>query len=156
MKTLPILLHAGYMVSSIILTISNSLYNVMLKGDYDPSNWYTPLRIDLPFDQSSYLGYLLRVLINITIGLMWLMIMCTAVSFFISCCFYIEAILMHLKDKLQAIDNRFKEMNGKINENELNQMYDDAVLFHIEIFEYDSIYFFNCEYFFKNLIAIDL
>lgn len=135
MKTLPILLHAGYMVASMVLTIFNGLYNVLAKESYDPSNWYTPLRIDLPFDQSSYVGYLLRVLVNIAIGLMWLMMMCTVLSYFISCCFYIEAVLMHLKDKLYAIDNRFKEMNGKINQNELNQMYDDAVLFHIEIFE---------------------
>lgn len=134
MRNLSIFMYVDYAVSSFILSISNGLYNTMVMENYDPSTWYLPLRVSLPFDQSTYIGYVLALLTQIIIGLMYLVTMCTVVCYFVSCCYYIEAFLLHLKSDIMSIDSRIKEMNV-INQKEMNRMYRDVVLFHIKIFE---------------------
>lgn len=128
------------MIAACFLTILNGFYNVYVEKNYNPSTWYLPLRVSLPFDESSFVGHLVAIIIQPIIGLMFLAVMCALVTYFVGCNFYIEAVLMQLKDKILDIDDHIKQNAKKNNkpfhERKVNRMYENAISFHIKIYEY--------------------
>lgn len=139
MRPLSLYFYISYTLSSCVLTILNVLYNAILLKNYDTSTWYLTLRVSLPFDESTFIGYVLTAITQIIIGLMYLIVMCVIVTYFVGCSFFIEAMLMNLKDKIRSIDDRIKEMK-QTNEMIMNEMYRESILFHIEIYRYRSTF----------------
>lgn len=113
MKSLSIFSYVSYSVSSVVATILNGLYNAYVKKNYDPSTWNLPLRVSMSFDDTTILEYFIALSIQIMIGLLFLAVMYEIFTHFVSWNCYIEAMSMHLKDKILSIDdgNKKKEKN---------------------------------------------
>lgn len=110
------------------MAIMNAVYNIYI-GNSHPQTWYLPYMISLPFDRSTYTGYLLSLLAQMMAGYTYILTMTAVTTYFLACCFYIEACIQHLQYKIGNLDS--------IAENERDDIdrLRDIIKFQIEIIQ---------------------
>lgn len=108
------------------MAIMNAIYNIFM-GNSHPETWYLPYMISLPFDRSTYIGYVLTLLAQMMAGYTYIIIMTAITTYFLSCCFYIEACIRHLQNKIENYDRVFE------NEENISNLLGDVVEFQITI-----------------------
>lgn len=87
--------------------------------------------ITLPFNHSTYTGYSSSLLSQMMPGYSHILTMSAVFSYFIACCFYIEAEFKIFKYRINDIDERIK--NGdKLAEVFLRE----TIAFHNEVLKY--------------------
>lgn len=110
------------------MAIINAVFNIFV-GNRHPETWYLPYMISLPFDRSTYMGYFLSLLAQMMAGYTYILTMTAVTTFFLACCFYIEACVQHLKFKIENMD-----IIDENKQNAFNQLR-DIVQFHVAIIE---------------------
>lgn len=110
------------------MAIMNALYNICV-GNHHPETWYLPYMISLPFDRSTYMGYLLSLLAQMMAGYTYILTMSAVTTYFLACCFYIEACIQHLQYKIENLDIILENERNKIDQLR------DIVQFHVVIIE---------------------
>lgn len=99
----------------------------MWNGNYETSTWFVPYKLVVPFDTSSIFGWYMLWLIQIYAGYTYVLSISAVISYFVSCCFYIEACCEHLFLVLKALNtDLLNDVNGK---NRLHHV----IIFHIEV-----------------------
>lgn len=132
--------------SSILFPVSNSIYNVIFFNIYDTSIWFLPLPTSFPYDVNTYIGYALHVITESYIGHSYIITMCGMVTFFISCCLHIGAVIMSWKESVASIDGYIRKTKNP-SALQLTGMYHETVSSHIKIYEYvflQLIYYKKC------------
>lgn len=127
--------------STFVTIMSRSLYSIF-NGDKDTSNWLLPFHFVVPFDTTLVWGWNLLWFCQMSLSLCYITCMVTMTSYFVCCCFYLEAFRSHFKyliDEIQAIvkENQIEHNSRKYQQNErviLEKMH-DVVAFHVKIFE---------------------
>lgn len=110
------------------MAIMNAVYNICV-GNHHPETWYLPYMISLPFDRTTYTGYLLSLLAQMMAGYTYILTMTAVTTYFLACCFYIEACIQHLQYKIASLD--------RISGNQQNtvELLREIVKFQVEIME---------------------
>lgn len=102
-----------------------SFYSI-LRGNYDTSAWTLPLDIAVPFDKTTLSGWYFLWFIEMNTDLAYALSFILITSYFVCCCFYIDAICNHfdfLCDSIVAdIDRNRVEKDLKLNEERLRQI----------------------------------
>lgn len=127
---------------------ANAVYN-LLNGNRNPETWYLPYKIVLPFDRTTYSGHVFTLICHMMAGYTYIFTMSAVVTYFVSCCFYIEGCFMHFKDKMRVINEKIKQIKTKSDYDHIQNLYRDAISFHVKIVEY---VFYKCYCFMGDFI----
>lgn len=116
---------------TILLSLGMSLWS-LYERNYDSENWFLPYRIILPIDKSTVSGWYCEFVLQAYSGYGFVLTICSTVTFFGGCSFYIEACLNQFKHMFTQIDKNvlIKENHKKI-ENDIF----DAIIFHNKIMD---------------------
>lgn len=124
-----------------IAALANSFYSICI-GNLDTSTWPLPFNLVVPFDTKLIWGWYLLYLLQFCISLAYITSMVSVTSYFVSCCFYIEAICTHFARQIQLAQemvdqNEIMEnsKNRQLNETELVKQIHEAVDLHVNSFE---------------------
>lgn len=77
-----------------VIAILKCSYDI-IRGHYDTSAWNLPLHISVPFNTETFSGWLLLLFIQLNISMGYSLTMISVTSYFICCCFYLDAICCH-------------------------------------------------------------
>lgn len=130
--------HVKYISAIFIMEVSftfigdffNALLNLLM-GNYYPETYYLSLSFYLPVDQSTYSGFVLKLLTQTIISISYGIGMTTVTSFFVSCCSYIEACFQFIRHQISLSD----EYGAKKTKEKLR----DIVQLHFKMIEYLTI-----------------
>lgn len=116
------------------LAIVNAIFN-LIHGNHHPETWYLPYRIVLPFDITTFPGYICILLTQMLTGYTYIFTMSAVVTYFMACCIFIEACVEHFKEKIQVLNDKIINIKSKVDFEMAHQLYIDAVTFHVKIIE---------------------
>lgn len=136
------------LVISMMLHLSNVVWGLFLfnsffqlwRGNYDTSTWIVAFNIAVPFDISTvfrwYIFYMIQGLLAYSYSLNQPII----ITFFMSCCFYTEALCEHFRLAIRATNfggnSLIKNGNKKVEENLLvREKFISAVEHHAKLME---------------------
>lgn len=111
-----------------------AIFNIF-EGNLHPETYFIPYHADLPFDISTYPGYIGSTFVRAAAGINDSIILVAIIGFHISCCLYIEAFCEHFKIKAKFIDEKFKEAKTKADFEFIQNLFQDAIDFHMKIIE---------------------
>lgn len=128
-------------VGGLIFTILPSFIHsvvCMWCGNFDTSTWFFFLQVKVPLVDSSnifvwYSMVILEILLVCTSSFLY----GTIITYYMSCCYYIEACCEHFRLICQKIDEKIDEDPDKMIENikNIEEKLGDAVSFHVSINE---------------------
>lgn len=132
-KWISIVLFVSGIVFLFSIPIVLSSYS-MWKGNYEPSTWYLTFKMVVPFDTSTIFGWHIFWLVQMYAGYCWMFTISAISTYFISCCFYVEACCEQLKMMLDAFDKYFgkRNKNERLKKLELKKRIGDVIAFHID------------------------
>lgn len=109
--------------------------------------WLLPFTMVVPFNTTTFGGWYAFWFIQFSISLSYISCMVAISSYFVSCCFYIEAICDHFGSIVNSIhqnveQNKIEKDKKKIfaNQTRIKQQIRDAVDLHVNIFRW--VWFF--------------
>lgn len=92
--------------TSFINALLFSIYCICI-GNFDTSTYYLPLRLALPFSIDSMLRWYLFLMLQVSIGFAYVFCAIPVISFFVCCCFYLDAICDHFDYLIALVDAEF-------------------------------------------------
>lgn len=111
-------------------------------GNYDTSTWYLPMAMLLPFDRTHIFGWLMAWFIQLAMVTFYGLCMPAVTSYFISCCYYIDAMCVHFNVLIDSITKNVERMQSEKNLRKIEKIREQTiaqlcnlVTFHIEIYE---------------------
>ncbi|XP_055305885.1 odorant receptor 22c-like [Sitodiplosis mosellana] len=111
-------------------------------GNFDTSTWFLPFTMVVPFDTSSVEGWYWFWFIQFSASLSYIMCMVSVSSYFMCCCFYIEAICDRFGVIINSIrksvkQNQIEKDKPKFLENrsKIRDQIHDAIDLHVNIFQ---------------------
>lgn len=104
----------------------------ILGGDCDPTQWNLSFNLAMPFDQTVAWGWILRWFVDFSMGFSYSTALITITAYFVCCCFYIESLCNHFDLLIKSVD---RSVVSKANWRKLTKQLNEAVRFHVEIFE---------------------
>lgn len=111
-------------------------------GNYDTSSWISLFGLDLPFKQTVW-GWYLTWFCQINMSIVFALICFPITSYFICCCFYIDAMCSHFEILINSIDRRIDRMLRQKNQQnyqnlmrKVNDTFYQAIDVHAKIFEW--------------------
>lgn len=114
----------------------------MALGNYNTSSWYLLLNVILPFDKRQPIGWFMSWIMQVAMTLAYALCMTAITSYFMSCCFYIEAMSNHFDFIMNAIktdveQNQTEKIPMEIRRNHLKITNNlcKAIQFHTEVLE---------------------
>lgn len=116
------------------LAIVHAIFN-LIHGNNHPETWYLPYHLVLPFDITTFPGYICILLSQILGGYTYIFTMSAVVTYFMDCCIFIEACVEHFKEKIQVFNDKIIHIKSKMDFEIAHQLYIDAVTFHVKIIE---------------------
>lgn len=90
---------AGLFLAALLFAAFN-----MWMGNFDTSTWLLPYSLIVPFDTTTLHGWLLLWLCNCYIGFVYSLSTTCAITYFVSCCFYIIAMCKHFDYLMKMFD----------------------------------------------------
>lgn len=118
--------------------ICYAIYNY-LGGNHSPETYETPYKISLPFDRSTYIGFIMTLFTNMAVTILLSLITLAVIGFFGAACYYIEGGILHFQNEISKINGMIQitKCNSKKSEEDLS----NAIEFHIKLIEYKFLYF---------------
>lgn len=127
-------------MSIFFLNFLNAIINIIL-GNLNTSTWSLSFTMSVPFDKTCVWGWLLTSFIEINTAISYSFCMVSITSYFICCCFYIEALCEHFDaliklsgNEVERIREKNQQITGKFYLKAHNQL-SEAVKLHVKIFE---------------------
>lgn len=96
-----VMIHLGNVVYGLFLI--NSFYCIY-RGNLDTSTWMVPFNIDVPFDTSSVFGWYMFYIVQGFVAYTYSLNQPAIITFFMSCCLYIEALCEHFRNAISATE----------------------------------------------------
>lgn len=117
----------------------NACYNMYYKDNWDPNTYFFPYYFVIPYIRRDNLpGFFAQLILGMYGGYSYVVSMTSNVTFFLSCCFYIEASCQEFRRAFTEIDDAVKN-NAKLSASmraEIRAKIRDCILFHIKIMQW--------------------
>lgn len=118
------------------------IYDIICEN-YDTSAWNLPMRVSVPFNTDSVLGWFLLLFIQLNISAAYSLTVIAVTSYFICCCLYLEAMCDHFDELINLVKgdveiNR-KEKNRSTSRKSEHQIWKnlcDAIKIHGDLYEW--------------------
>lgn len=72
-------------------------------GRYDTTSWFLPFFMSLPFDRTKVSGWFMTWIIQFSDAFAYILALTSITSYFVSCCYYINAMRDHLNILINSI-----------------------------------------------------
>lgn len=109
-------------------------------GRYDTSSWYLSLYMAFPFDDTTIWGWLMAWTIQFSAALCYALCMTSITSYFVSCCYYIDAMFDHFNFMINSVSKDVERMRTEKNPRKINKIHQqiitklrNAIKFHNKI-----------------------
>lgn len=122
-------------LGAFLTAVLDAFYKFFIVHNTHPETWYVPYAMVVPFDRSTYLGYLGLFGICVIAGFTYIWTLSATCTYFVNCCFYIEACMNHFKDYISDINQRIQNGTYKPNENNAKEDFKNAIMLHIKALE---------------------
>lgn len=127
--------------STFVAAFSFSIYCIAT-GNLDTTTWPLPLNLVMPFDTKPIWGWYLFWFIQFCMSLSYITCMVAVTTYFICCCYYIDAICNHFNYLVQSIEeyvdqnkeNRKARMS-KLANNKIKLQSHELIKLHMKILE---------------------
>lgn len=130
--------------SAIMPTFLYSIYCVAI-GSFDASKLFLPFHLMVPFNIQSIWGWYLLCMIQYNLGMVYIFCMVSIISYFVCCCFYIDASCEYFGHLIRSMDGLISRTHKTKDMWKLLKMYrkatgkiKKAVELHVNILTYVS------------------
>lgn len=127
--------------SSNIIWASVFFYAIfcVFSGNYDTSTWLQPYNLIVPFKTTTYLGWFMLYLIQVYLGTVYSLSKSSVTTYFMCCCYYVEALCQHFEYKVHTIKTYFSQQHhskmniekSRLSRRELEAKMKDLIKHHI-------------------------
>lgn len=114
-----------------LLALEDAFYNMYI-GNFECTTWFMPMTLYFPIDNTKVYGYFLILLFEMYAGYTYEFTMTAVVTYFVSCCFYIEACCQHLQVMFDELDVIAEKDNSRTKYDEMNDRIKKAIKLHIK------------------------
>ena len=108
-------LYAASNLAMFVPPLILSIYNIIL-GNPDTSKWTLPLTMESPISTESIWGWYFMWLIQILMGIAYIIALTVATSYFVCCCLYIGAICDHFTSQMRSVRGEIERNLGEKNQ----------------------------------------
>lgn len=125
-----------------LMFVAAVLYSIycMITGNRDTTTWILPYKMSVPFNTRTIHGWYILWFVQSNTGLSYSLVMVTISSYFVCCCFYIEALCDHFDYLIHSLKDVTEENEAIKNFQEkmqtIKNTISQAVCIHIKVFEY--------------------
>lgn len=92
---------------SFVIALLFSIYSVYT-GNFDTSKYYLPLRIAAPFNTGTVARWYAFLFMQLCLLLSYALSVIPVISYFVCCCFYLDAMCDHFNHLISMIDGEFE------------------------------------------------
>lgn len=109
----------------------------LLTGNLDTTTWILPYRMSVPFNTKPIHGWYLFWFLQANTGMSYSLVMVTISSYFVCCCFYIEAVCKHFDYLIYSLKKGGSDdiNDSKFNCRNVKETLSEAVRVHNMVFE---------------------
>lgn len=97
------LIFVVFQQTSFIIALAISIYCIHI-GNLDTSTYFLPLRVAQPFDIDTLPKWYFFYVLQLTFGITYILSVVVATSYFVCCCFYLEALCDHFDYLIEMVD----------------------------------------------------
>lgn len=101
--------------TSFIIALLFSIYCISI-GNYDTSKYFLPLRVAAPFNIDSLFRWYLFYVLQLTFGFSYILSVISATSYFVCCCFYLNALCDHFDYLIELVEAECDQNHSQSNE----------------------------------------
>lgn len=116
--------------SIVMASLFYSFYCICV-GNLNTTTWVLAFNIVVPFNTEYLLGWYLQWLIQLSMSISYVLSVVSVTSFFVCCCFYIQAICNHFK----LLINSIEQNDGQCDERNQEKKITNAIEIHVKAFE---------------------
>lgn len=116
-------------------------YNICV-GNLDTSSWKLTYNIIVPFSRATVFGWLMTWFVEFNMAFTYALSVVSGTSYFVCCCFYLEAICKHFDLNMRLVDEKAKVKTvGETSAKKLDRarqikdLLNESVKLHVDILE---------------------
>lgn len=116
--------------SIVMASLCYSIYCICI-GNWDTSTFVLAFNIVVPFNTRHLFGWYIQWLIQLCMSISYVLCVVSVTSYFVCCCFYVQAICDHFNLLIDSIDQNDEPCAERIQETKMTE----AIEIHVKVFE---------------------
>lgn len=134
--TKKLLFFVVFQQTSFIIALAISIYCIHI-GNLDTSTYFLPLRVAHPFDIDTLPNWYLFYVLQLTFGITYILSVVAVTSYFVCCCFYLEALCDHFDCLIGMVDAELQSGNYNPSNDQTNarKLLKNTIDHHNNIYE---------------------
>ena len=124
-----------------VIAVIQCIFDI-IRGHYDTSEWTLPIHISVPFNTDNVLGWFMLLLVQINITAAYALTITSITSYFVCCCFYLDAICCHFDMLINTVkqgveSNQVEKVYYKYRkrEQQIRKNLHNAIEIHNDVYE---------------------
>lgn len=102
--------------TSYIIALLFSIYCIYILQNFDTSTYFLPLRVAAPFETDTIFRWYLFFALEFTFGVSYMLSVIPTISYFVCCCFYLNALSEHFDHLIALVEAEFHQNHSDAND----------------------------------------